>query len=121
MINALTTLNDIPQLEWAGDFSFEFINLIHNTMKQFNLTNNDSFTVFIPKEVLNNNPYYGTLGTWSIINGDNENWLDDEHWCSHVNTITKLTDDIVSVIFNRTYLDGRSEVHSVAIYRGELY
>jgi hypothetical protein len=91
-------------------------------MKQFNLANNDLFTVFIPKEVINDTEgSTSSLGTWISFNERNENFLKSDVWCNCVHTITKLTNDLIVVIFNETFNDLITVRHSIAIYRGELY
>jgi len=90
-------------------------------MKQINLVNK-MFTTFIPKKVINDNVDYSeTLGKWHSINTNNDNWLDDEEWCALVHTITKLTDDLIIVVFNKPYNDNNFARLSIGIYEGVLY
>ncbi len=90
-------------------------------MKQINLVDK-VFTTFIPKKVINDNVDYSeTLGKWHSINTDNDNWLDDEEWCDFVHTITKLTDNLIIVVFNTPYNNDNSERLPIKVYKGELY
>ncbi len=87
-------------------------------MIQKDYTIKQNFTVFIPTEVMCDNDYKDA-GSFELTNPDRDNWLNGS-WSEGVISITKLSQDLVFVVFDDVMRRDKTVKFVTALYRGEL-
>ena len=96
----------------------------------------DQFSEFVPTHLLNIESLNSSVGEWEEVNEEKTNWLamptdwkegDDykvprlPDWKDFVFSITKLSDDLIAVIYKDTYRDSNGiSHHEMVLYKGHL-
>ena len=96
----------------------------------------DQFSEFVPTHLLSVESLDSSVGEWEEVNEEKTNWLaiptdwKEEgdykflrlpNWKDFVFSITKLSDDLIAVIFKDTYCDSNGIIHhEMVLYKGHL-